>query len=386
MLCVLCIPANRGRFASADLRTPQRGGRTVYSGGAEVVLPTGDVAEFQSPGWSPQFEPWYTPSTPDHSVADVPVVSVTPCPVGNLCVVAVAVTGGAVVTVLQPGGPLSVDLSAIPTYDVSVDVLSPFVSPTPTAAAACVIAGLYRKGSIGNFDAEVGATDRQRAQDDAVSRDVLVGEALPVVRLRHLAAIAPFGVCVLDVRQCSASEHASLAATVRRLARDVTVLHRPANLLRSQGPDHRGSSASTPQRLAVDIELVLSDRETSEHMDRSLSEAFRYTRTGGLDVEMMNLAVGRPGGDPICQVAIASSMQHRAIRNYYGGRPVSKHFALVAQRFPDVAAYRGQCVAFFAGADVGSLVFVRDVLLRAGFVSVCGLSHTFMFAASLDET
>ncbi len=357
---------------------------------SEVVLGTGDVAEFQTPNWTPQFEPWYTPGSPerDDSPVDhaaVPLLGLTPAREEQS---SVDVLQNLVLSHSKPPAPfasLSVDLSAIPTYDVSVDVLSPFVSPTPTAAAVCVIAGVYRKGSLGNLDSDDSSSgsghDRQRHQDEVVSWDVIIGEALPVVRLRHIAAMPHEVVCIVDVRNCTPVEHSVFMSNVKRLAPSLRILHCPVSLLRA--PARTGV---TPQKLPLDIELVLSDRELSARLDGSLTEAFKYTATGGLDVDMMNAAVGMPGGDSLCQLAIASSMQHRTYQRFTDMRSSFMECLLSSPQGAQLAALKGCCMALFAESDTAGMVFARDFLVRAGFPGVCGLSQTFLVASRLADT
>lgn len=394
---------------SADFRTPRHVSTKSHASErhrleSEVVLGTGDVAEFEVPDWTPQFEPWYSPGSPPRSPTQE-----TPQPV-RLFPPETPQRAG---TQRVPPSPqssqedlgvdvlahlsshshraLSVDVAlAAPSYDVSIDVLSPFVSPTPTAAAACVIAGIVRKGSMQNVDTQSEESllsgsapgERQKRQDDLAAWDVIVGEALPVARLQHLATLPPDGVCIIDIRNCSPVEHSVFVSRVNRLAPHMRVLHCPAASLR---PQHTGTTP-VPTPVKTDIEMVLSDHDTSVHVDRALGEAFRYTSTGGLDVDMMNSALVRPGGDSVCALTIASSLQHRPYGRVPGILASRGVGPWLARACPTLAALRGMCLSLYADADMKSLVEVRDTLIRAGFVGVCGLSQTCLFAVRLDET
>lgn len=439
-LCRLSLPicaATRTRVLSADVvvRTPA-GTRSVGGGGgggggggvpkgdrsrlgSEVVLGTGDVAEFETPNWTPQFEPWYSPDSggarsPGGLVpVDPPLFQLTGETSPGKQPLLPQLSSSRPVDVSMLSEPdddvlrppvlhrhsindsstlplnLAVDVSSIPPYEVSVDVVSPFVSPTPTAAAVCVIAGSLRKSSVNNVEegqfASTVVPMMQGRPDVAVSKDVLVGEALPVVRLCHLASLTADSVSIVDIRNVTAAQHMTFVNAVKRLSPMTRVIHSPASSLKPG--TFSGTSPALPSPgLMSDIEMVLSDRDASAKLDRSLGEAFRYDSTGGLDLEMMNAAAGRPDGESICTLAISSSMQHRTYRKF-PSCPTSKAlFQWLTKKSPALASLKGQCVALYTEADVSSLVMVRDVLVRCSFSGVCGLSQTFWFANTLDET
>lgn len=178
------------------------------------------------------------------------------------------------------------------------------------------------------------------------------------------------------------------ATSIRRLAPYLRVLHCPAGDLKRpmSSPSLQSRPPASPG-YSTEIEMLLKDREVSKRLDVSLSQAFRYTITGGLDVDTMNLAVGSSTEDPICMLTIASSMHCRSYQKFPGVRGgVAGTFAWLRSASPCLAALKGQCMALYADSDTASLALTRDALVRAGFVGVCGLSHTCFIANSLEET
>ena len=140
-----------------------------------------------------------------------------------------------------------------------------FCTPTHTAAAAYVIAGMFDRenqascppspqitaataplsgsgagtGTGAGGGAMVTAlssrTERQavQRQDRVISRDILIGELVPVVRLAHLAGLprADSAVVIVDVRDCTALEHNIFTSELRRSFPSCHVLHCPGYLL-----------------------------------------------------------------------------------------------------------------------------------------------------------
>ena len=130
-----------------------------------------------------------------------------------------------------------------------------FSTPTHTAAAAYVIAGMFDRDNQDKLaqlgtetppgpsqsPARAHAVGRPTVRtapsfrhDRVISRDILVGECLPVVRLGHLAALprASAVVAIVDVRDCTDVEHGTFAGEVLRLFPSCHVLHCPGSLLR----------------------------------------------------------------------------------------------------------------------------------------------------------
>ncbi len=348
-------------------------------------------------------------------------------------------------------GVVRVTLVCVPLYvhalpPVGVDA-SVFATPTHTAAAAYVIAGMFdrdhepskgfgntggpsRRGSeAGRASAGAGAGEGAGAgagagagvaggrsvsqggpqpQDGVISRDILVGEVVPVVRLSHLRLLprAAAVVVLVDVRDCSRGEHAEFVAEVHRTFPECLVLHCPGALLRpvqltdghvepvpwdadeldrsSPTMGHK-SSASKGRGVGASGRGPATPNGAGGASPAPVSIALsvlNYDATGGLDVDKLNAAVGSAAGSTsICKRTIESSLRMRAYKRFASLQSPARHMAWLRRAAPELAACRGRCVALYGGTSASNLAQFRDMLVRCGFPSVCGLSLSFLVAS-----
>jgi hypothetical protein len=296
------------------------------------------------------------------------------------------------------GRRMSLAVDVFPYLEPDADGLSLFATPSHTAAAAIVVSGVFDRqhgsyddglnddavgvavGTVAGAGAGAGggtdADRRRRRKDQLMSRDILIGEALPVVRLSHLAAFPPFSVCVVDVRNCARSEHEAFAELVRAREPGVRLLHCPGNMVRlpvlgaGDGDASGGVSVvageDPDERVLIDATTLLS----------------HYDATGGLDVELLNKTADGVVGTEVCKRAIESSLRLRRYKRFAGLSTTSEHVLWLRRHIPTLESCRGMCIALYGGTTGSGLVLYRNLLLRAAFPNVCGLSLSFMVGAS----
>jgi hypothetical protein len=249
-----------------------------------------------------------------------------------------------------------------------------------------------------------------------MSRDILVGEVVPVVRLSHLALLprAHSVVTIVDVRDCSRGDHAVFLAEVRRVFPECSVLHCPGALLRavqvsdsgpgnctaddledtmlSSGTSLRGAVAGVRRGSGSGGGRGSSGQGTPVHgaspgptsgpVSIALS-VLNYDATGGLDVDKLNAAVGSAtGSTTICKRTIESSLRMRPYKRFAGLTTTARHLAWLRRAAPELAGARGRCIALYGGTAASNLGLYRDMLVRCGFPCVCGLSLSFLVQRS----
>lgn len=250
-----------------------------------------------------------------------------------------------------------------------------------------------------------------------MSRDILVGEVVPVVRLSHLALLprASSVVTMLDVRDCSRGDHAVFVAEVLRCFPDCMVLHCPGSLLRavqvsdsgpgnSPGDDMDDTTLSSAASLRGAVAGARRGSQSGRQYQGTPSSAqgsspmpsgpvsialsvLNYDATGGLDVDKLNAAVGSSSGSTaICKRTIESSLRMRPYKRFAGLSSPARHLAWLRRTVPELAQVRGRCIALYGGTAASNLGLYRDMLVRCGFPCVCGLSLSFLVRTNQAST
>ena len=73
------------------------------------------------------------------------------------------------------------------------------------------------------------------------------------------------------------------------------------------------------------------------------------------------------------------SQPYKRFQRLQGG---AKHLSWLRRNIPELVSIRGRCIALYGGVTASNMAPYRDMLVRAGFPCVCGLSLSFLVASS----